>query len=557
MGGLPAAVRASARPRAQYVDGPGPKKLGALPVVAEFCRRLCVREIIDRLCPMREVATARATVGQVVEALIANRLTSPSPMVGVVDWARDFAVEEVYGIPAGALNDDKVIRTLDAVAEVRERLASEVAMAAIDAFGIDVSRIHWDMTSMSLYGDYDAVYEAYPIPDYGHPKDRRTDLKQIQAGIAAAADGGIPFWHNVFSGNAGEVNQVVDTLTALQSVARRRDLLLLGDSKLISYNNVVAMNGAGVRFIAALGAARVDNSVYRSLDLATATVVDYVAQRDVKKKERHPEQVGVYRVVEDTMDLEGHKKADPVQHCRRILVHSTGNAAAQAKSRAKKLDRAREELDNLARLAGSRYYPDQQAVTAKFGVIAAKRRVQDYLRTTINTDTSGKPTLAWHYDQAAIDAEAAADGWYALLTNIDEDQHSAAGILIHYKGQPVVERRYSDFKGPLAVTPLYLHRNDRIAALITVICLALLIFCLIEREARKNLAPETEMVGFYAYDNRAVKPTGRLILAALAQLHLVPAHGSQPDQIIRPGYLQTRLLDLLGVDPTRPRWTTE
>jgi transposase len=42
------------------------------------------------------------------------------------------------------------------------------------------------------------------------------------------------------------------------------------------------------------------------------------------------------------------------------------------------------------------------------------------------------------------------------------------------------ERRYQAFKGPLAVTNLYLKSNRRINALIAVICLALLIFCLIE-----------------------------------------------------------------------------
>ena len=358
----------------------------------------------------------------------------------------------------------------------------------------------------------------------------------------------------MFSGNAGEVNQVVDTLATLQRVARRRDLLVLGDSKLISYGNVAAMNGAEVTFIAALGAARVDDSLFASLNRNEATLVDYMAHRDAKKT---PEQRGTYRVLEDTMDLAGPRKSDPVQHCRRILVHSTGNADAQTKSRAKKLGRAREELDTLARLAGSRYYPDHDAVAAKAGVIATKRRVQTYLRTTITTDEAGKPTLTWHYDQTAIDAEAAADGWYALLTNIPQTKASAADILIQYKGQPVVERRYSDFKGPLAVTPLFLHRNDRIAALITIICLALLIFCLIEREVRNNLAPDTNIVGFYAYDNRATKPTGQLILAALAHLELIPAHDDKPAQIIRPGYLQARLLDLLDVDPTLPRSLTE
>ena len=42
----------------------------------------------------------------------------------------------------------------------------------------------------------------------------------------------------------------------------------------------------------------------------------------------------------------------------------------------------------------------------------------------------------------------------------------------------MVERRYGEFKGPLSVTPLFLKTSRRIAALITVICLALLIFCL-------------------------------------------------------------------------------
>jgi hypothetical protein len=33
------------------------KLLGALPVVASFCRRLDLEGIVDRACPVREVAT--------------------------------------------------------------------------------------------------------------------------------------------------------------------------------------------------------------------------------------------------------------------------------------------------------------------------------------------------------------------------------------------------------------------------------------------------------------------------------------------------------------------
>src|SRR5262249_19521238 len=207
-------------------------------------------------------------------------------------------------------------------------------------------------------------------------------------------------------------------------------------------------------------------------------------------------------------------KKDPVHRLRRVLVHSSANATAAAKSRAQKLARAQTDLDTLVRTAGTRYHPTVQAVTTKAAEIPRRRRVTAHLTTTITTTPAGKPGFTWSFDQSAIDAEAASDGWYALLTNLGADV-TAAEVLHRYKEQPVVERRYGDLKGPLTIAPLFLQHNRRITALITVICLALLIFCLIEREVRTTLAPDTDMIGFYVNDRRAMKPTGRLILRAL------------------------------------------
>ncbi len=47
------------------------KRLGALPVAAEFLRRLDVAGIIDALCPPNP--RAELTHGQVIEVLVANR----------------------------------------------------------------------------------------------------------------------------------------------------------------------------------------------------------------------------------------------------------------------------------------------------------------------------------------------------------------------------------------------------------------------------------------------------------------------------------------------------
>lgn len=210
--------------------------------------------------------------------------------------------------------------------------------------------------------------------------------------------------------------------------------------------------------------------------------MDYVAQRDINKPAADR---CAYRVTEDVMHLAGPRKADPVHQVRRILVHSSANQNAAATARELKLGKARTDLDTLMRTAGTRHHPDVAAVTAKAAQISRQRRVGAYLRTTITLDAdTGKPCFAWYFDQDTIDAEAATDGWYALLTNLDTADADPAEVLRRYKGQSAVEQRYSSIKGPLAVAPMFLQTNRRITALITVICLALLIFSLIEREVR-------------------------------------------------------------------------
>jgi len=578
-----------------YADVPArqAKMLGSLPVIASFCQRLDISGVIDDLVPIRPVASL--TLGQAVEAMICNRLTSPAPLVHVQDWARDWAVPEILGIPALALNDDKLGRTLDAIAPRLEEITGTVAVRAIGAFGIDISQLHWDMTSFSLHGAYPGADEDYPAPAYGHPKDRRTDLLQIQAGIAAAGDGGIPVYARAYSGGDAEISQVTGAMNALKKIAGAKKFLLVGDSKLISYDNVAAIGGAGCTFLAPASKLYVTAAELAACDLGKATEVSYVAGRDQHKKNNNPGQLGHWYVLEDDQPFwirNSKRKSDPPIQLRRIFVHSTARADAALTSRTRKLTRAKDDLGRLVSGLGGRFYPGEQEVASRLQQIARDRKIGPYLRCTLGTtppggpegsrtgqgsdqtagaqaagtgqasgpgpaDTwqgtgsggPGKPALTWWFDQAAIDAEAATDGWYALLTNLDATQ-TAARVLLRYKAQEAVERRYGNLKGPLAVAPIFLNSNRRIAALITVISLALLVFCLIEREARRNLAPETRLDGLY--NRQPARPTGRLILTALAGMQLIPATATSPAQIPRPSPVQARLLELLGVDPTRP-----
>ena len=399
-------------------------------MVAAFCRRLDIAGIVDRACPVRDVAIV--THGQVIEALVANRLTSPTPLVHVEDWAAAWSVEEVFGVVPDALNDDRIGRALDAVAPELAGIVGSIGAGAVTEFGIDVSRIHWDMTSISLFGAYEETEADFAEPRFGHPKDRRPDLRQIQTGLGVTADGGVPIFHRAYDGGAGEVNQVVGALEALRRIAGERRFLVVGDSKLISYANLAAMVGAGVEFIAPAPKTYVNAATLAACDYDAATPVDYVAERDAGKPEV---QRGRYRVAEDTMVVAGGRKSDPVLHLRRVFVWSSAREGAARLARDKKLARATEDLERLGRGLGGRHYPTTKEVEERVAAIARERRVKAYLRTEVSTDAAGKPTLAWHLDAGALATEAATDGWYALLTNLGPTAADAAEVLRRYKGQ--------------------------------------------------------------------------------------------------------------------------
>ncbi|MFI6730741.1 hypothetical protein [Streptomyces atratus] len=85
------------------------------------------------------------------------------------------------------------------------------------------------------------------------------------------------------------------------------------------------------------------------------------------------------------------------------------------------------------------------------------------------------------------------------------------------------------------------------------ICLALLVFCLIERQVRQALGGDQTMRRLYP-GNRAVRPTGNMILYHLASLRIQAGTATNPPTILITHAVQAHLLELLGIDETRPCW---
>jgi hypothetical protein len=123
----------------------------------------------------------------------------------------------------------------------------------------------------------------------GHPKDRRTDLKQNQVGIAATGDGGIPVHAQVFDGGAAEVSQVVGAMKDLRKLAGEQEFLMVADAKLVSYANIAALLEAEIPFTSAAwistrsGGIRAGIGISRSLCSPTPSSPRWPPPRGTKR----------------------------------------------------------------------------------------------------------------------------------------------------------------------------------------------------------------------------------------------------------------------------------
>jgi transposase len=113
----------------------------------------------------------------------------------------------------------------------------------ITDFSITCDINHYDITSVSTYGDCDNGKTGQSIKiTFGHSKKHRNDLKQLIWSMAVSSDSGFPLFQKAYSGNTADVTAYVEQWHNLIDLLDRRDFLFVGDCKLATHENMVHIN---------------------------------------------------------------------------------------------------------------------------------------------------------------------------------------------------------------------------------------------------------------------------------------------------------------------------
>jgi transposase len=547
-------------------------RLGALPIIEQLLQRMRLQEFLrSYLPPFDQRCRIAPALGILV--LLKNVLISREPLYGIGEWAARHA-PDALGLPSNqlpSLNDDRVGRCLDQL--FKSDISSMVLALAthvVKEFQVNLDELHNDSTTITFHGAYaNAAQEKKRAGQtrmaitWGYNKDHRPDLKQLLYILTVARDGSVPIYFQVQSGNVADDTTHRATWDLLCRLTGRRDFLYVADCKLATVATMAYIHQHQGRFLTVLPRTRAEDRVFR--ELLSQGQVQWRPLYDKPDRDDGDTIVDRYSIAEPALvSAEGY---------RLVWYHSTRKAELDAHARSQQVERALLDLAELCKKLASPRTRFRQRTKVEEAVqeILEAHGVEPWIVTEIEEQTvetfrqatPGRPspntqylkttacrfTLTWRINHELLVAERSCDGIFPLITN--DTSLPELELLLAYKSQPSLEKRFSQMKTDFEVAPVYLKEASRIQALLCVYFLALLTQSLLERELRRAMEHKAlASLPLYPEGRKCRRPTARCLIDLFqdVQRHRLVVDGRESvvftTQLSR---LQDRILDLLGM----------
>jgi len=555
-------------------------KIGSGPILKHFIERMDIARIIDS---MVETHTQREAVthGEGVAGLVAYLIQGGKALYRVEQWANDDSVANIMfpQYQSDDWTDDRLGDTLDAIYDAGlEGIQGAISANIVSEFGISLNEIHYDTTTVSLYGVYETKDEDQAVViTYGHSKDHRPDLRQVKVGFAISGDGNIPLISNTHDGNTSDSVIPVAYWKRLKQIADTRDFVFIGDCKLASKSNMLDIAESAGCFLSLYPMNIAQQKYIREKRLSEEMIFSNVEIETHSRKptyepitktvsDENKEDNDHYFVFEETDLL----KDDDGRECtvRKIYVQSSSLAAQHAETRQRHLSNAVSKLESLSVRLNKKSLTTKEGITHSVEKILKHNKVVGLIDYSITNEPikkkkgRGRPgpnseyiyedyfSLKYSQNEEAIKYDALLDGIFVLICNMPLFQWSASEILSLYKCQWKVEGNMHTFKGPFAASQMYLELPKRICAMMFVITLALQLYTLINREiANALLKRDKPLVGLMPNNIQSWRPQTNFLLLAFKNVQLVSIElGDKSETYVTSlNDLQKEILSLLSV----------
>jgi transposase len=173
------------------------------------------------------------------------RLCEPSSDLHLAErWYASTALDDLFGLPAEKVNDDRVYRALDKLLAHKEELERHLVRRLGELFDLEYDLLLYDVTSTYFEG----LAEGNDMAKRGHSRDHRPDCKQVCIALVVTR-GGMPLGYELFEGNRTDVTtveEIVETMETRYGMAQR---VWVMDRGMASEDNIAWLQETDRRYL--------------------------------------------------------------------------------------------------------------------------------------------------------------------------------------------------------------------------------------------------------------------------------------------------------------------
>ncbi|MBD3407000.1 MAG: IS1634 family transposase [Candidatus Lokiarchaeota archaeon] len=460
--------------------------------------------------------------------LAINRILDPCSKNKMESWFRKTALDSILGVEPHLLSAQNLCSFLDYLTPDRtERIERNFTRTLKKKFNASTDFVIYDITSTYTYGSIKNISE------YGYSRDHRSDLEQINIGLAVTERDYFPILHQIFEGNVPDVVTLPGTARILDDRCNDDNtpkMTLIYDRGFLSEDNIKILDTMD-RFDFVCGAKKT-NDVIENID---DTITDDTFEVEIKK--------------DDGETIKGHSIEKKLYGRKRkiVVLFSSELKLTHSHGRKNRLKEASDSLKNLSESCEKRNKSHDMLVVK---IHEALKRVQRYFTITINDHPEcnhirvdrkenlsiDKRKLTWvekklekvipelelsgltnreirkqindllgslrkHYtvtieqkkphstfDYSLIESEIKAaaryDGYHVLISsNIDHDVND---IIDLYDSKDGVEKAFYTIKHPIQIQPIRHWNPQRVRGHVYVCVVAYLLYSVARYLLRKN-----------------------------------------------------------------------
>jgi transposase len=496
-----------------------------LPLVLGVVRKLNVAALVDTFCPPHPAHIL--SCGRGVEALLLAILDGHHALykVGARLEERGRLPLLQNGLERASLNDYRLGQILEALfAAQLNRVFGASALNALDIYALSTPWLHQDTTTITLYGAYEEEARLVaglvpPRPAYGHSKDGRDDLKQVLLRLGVSSDG-LPLRMGLRDGNTSDSPETPVAIEECVALGLDGVHGIVADSKAYGKRTLGLCLEQGVGLITLVPrtcAVRQELEAWGQQHGPLPVLLEKPGRTRLESPRRWHG-----RSVVRPVDVEYAAGRRAMEDLRFLVVHSSQLAQHTAGAYTAAQAQEAERLTEHSQRVEARWFAcaaDAEAAIAEYEGRGQGRRgrkprpwryhVLHYQVETVSVarkrlrrgrpPKAEAPQIEVRYrlvvrPEALVPAEDA-HGWTVLATTMQPEVCTDTERLQASQEQQITgEPGFRWIKNPAAISPVWLEKPERIAALAMLTVVGLLVYAVIQRQVRLYLREQNQQI---------------------------------------------------------------